>query len=245
MVLLGIFSAGLYSCVFSKKEKINYMETIFLLLTACIGIVLGSHILYVFINYKSISLTQPFYSIIQLFFSGSVFYGGLIGGVSITYIFRKKFIHYKKITAIATPAIPLFHFFGRIGCFLYGCCYGTKYSFGFIFNSSPVEIANGETRLPIQLIEAVFNFMLFVLLHKLKDKKLLIHHLLYYYILFYSIGRFFLEFLRGDEYRGKICGISTSQLISVFLIIFIGNILYRKKRRNNEDCEKVIENSER
>jgi phosphatidylglycerol:prolipoprotein diacylglycerol transferase len=219
MVLLGIFSAGIYSCIYSKIKNIDYVETLILLLVACTGIILGSHILYIIVNIKHIGTKHPFANLIRLFFSGSVFYGGLIGSICITYVFRKRFTHYPQIIVIVTPAIPLLHFFGRIGCFLNGCCFGVKSSIGFISKSSPIDIANGVTRLPVQLIEAVFTLMLFIVLHNLKDKKTFKKHLFQFYLLLYSIGRFILEFYRGDIYRGIYFYLSTSQIISIIIFV--------------------------
>jgi phosphatidylglycerol:prolipoprotein diacylglycerol transferase len=201
MALLGIFSAGVYSCVFSRRNNVDYTETILFLLTACTGIVLGSHTLYVIVNYRYIGAKHPFADLARLFFSGSVFYGGLLGSIGITYIFRRRFAHYNQIIEIAAPSIPLFHFWGRIGCFLYGCCFGIESSAGFKFKSSPIEIANGITRLPIQLIEAMYNLTLFILLHSLRHKKPFKDKLLCFYLLLYSSGRFIFEFYRGDIYR--------------------------------------------
>jgi phosphatidylglycerol:prolipoprotein diacylglycerol transferase len=221
MALLGIFSAGIYACVYSKIKNIDYVETLILLLVASIGIILGSHFLYIFINIKHIEAKHPFVDLARLFFSGSVFYGGLIGSIGVTYIFRKKFAHYKQIIEIVTPTIPLFHFFGRIGCFLNGCCFGVKSSIGFMFKSSPVEIANGITRIPVQLIESVFNLMLFIVLHNLREKKTFKKYLFQFYLLLYSTGRFIIEFYRGDIYRGIYFYLSTSQIISIIIFVII------------------------
>jgi phosphatidylglycerol:prolipoprotein diacylglycerol transferase len=226
MTLLGIFSAGIYSCVYSKIKDVDYIETLILLLVACIGIVLGSHVLYIAVNIKQIGTKHPFVDLTRLFFSGSVFYGGLLGGIGITYIFRKRFAHYKQIIEIVTPAIPLFHFFGRIGCFLNGCCFGVKGSIGFMFKSSPVEIANDVTRIPVQLLESGFNLILFIVLHNLRKEPPFKKHLFQFYLLSYSTGRFILEFYRGDIYRGIYFHLSTSQILSIIIIssIIIKNI---------------------
>ena len=234
MALLGIFSAAIYSCIYSKVKNIDYVETLILLLTACVGIILGSHLLYLFVNSKHIGKKHPFVDLARLFFSGSVFYGGLIGSIGITYIFRKRFTHYKQIVEIVTPSIPLFHFWGRIGCFLNGCCFGVKSSIGFKFKLSPIEIANGIIRLPIQLIEALFNLTLFLLLHTLRNKKIIKGRSFYCYLLIYSTGRFIIEFYRDDVYRGIYFHLSTSQIISI--ILFVMAFIAAKKFAKNQSA---------
>jgi phosphatidylglycerol:prolipoprotein diacylglycerol transferase len=234
MALLGIFSAGIYSCVFSKRENIDYVETILFQLVACIGVVFGSHLLYIIVNYKYIGAKQPLVDLVRLFFSGSVFYGGLIGGIGITYAFRRRFTHYTQIIEIVTPSIPLFHSFGRIGCFFNGCCFGVESFFGVRLNQAHIKSANGLERLPIQLIEATFNMILFALLHKLSRQKRFKSELLYIYLLIYSIGRFILEFYRGDIYRGIYFHLSTSQIISIIiLVIVLFRILNQSRFQNN------------
>jgi phosphatidylglycerol:prolipoprotein diacylglycerol transferase len=221
MALIGLFSAGIYSCICSKVKNVDYIETMLFLLLAGIGVILGSHLFYIIVNYKYIGTKQPFTDIVRLFFSGSVFYGGLIGSIVITYFFRKKFMDFIKIIEIVTPSIPLFHFWGRIGCFLYGCCFGIENSSGFTFQSSPIEAVNGITRLPVQLIEAIYNLLLFILLHKLRNKKPFKDQLFLFYLLFYSTGRFIIEFFRGDAYRGIYFNLSVSQIISIIILIIV------------------------
>ena len=231
MALIGIFSAGIYSSLLSKKHLIDSNETIMFLLIASIGIFFGSHLLYILISIKTIKTSGSFNDFIKLFLSGSVFYGGLTGGIIIVYYFRERFKNFNKIVYIVTPSIPLFHFFGRIGCFLYGCCFGIECIHGYEYSISPVEIANGVKRLPIQLIEAIFNLTLFTVLHLIQKK-----YIFQLYLVFYSMGRFIIEYFRGDHYRGIwIFNFSTSQIISIIILFgTLLNIFYLKKHEKKQ-----------
>ena len=231
MVLAGIFSAGIYVCAAAIRNNIDYIEAIIFLLTASAGAILGSHILYVIINSNQISNITPFKDAAYLFFNGSIFYGGLLGACLIVYIFRKYFNNIQTIIAIVTPALPLFHFFGRLGCFMYGCCFGVESYLGFEFHASPIELANGVKRLPIQLIESVFNIVLFILLHKLRKLTPLHNILFFIYLLLYSTGRFIIEYFRGDVYRGIwLFNLSTSQIISIFIFFTAVCCIAARKR---------------
>lgn len=117
--------------------------------------------------------------------------------------------------SLTAPAIPLFHVFGRVGCFLGGCCYGLPSAWGFVYRYSPVAEANGVSRFPVQLVEAAWNLVLFLLLARLQRRGR--DRLLPLYLALYAPARFLLEFLRGDAYRGIFLGLSTSQWISLFL----------------------------
>ncbi|GMO46214.1 MAG: prolipoprotein diacylglyceryl transferase [Termitinemataceae bacterium] len=220
MVLAGVFSVGIYATSVGKHYAINSIDIICFLLLVSIGIIFGSHILFIIINVKELFYSvSPINKMIQLFFSGSVFYGGLIGGVLTAYIFRFKFNNVDKIIYVVTPSIPLFHFFGRVGCFFTGCCFGIESNIGFTFKHSLIEIANNVKRFPVQLVEALFNLILFLILHSFIKKGYLKNKLLWVYMLCYSFMRFFIEFFRGDTYRGIWFCLSTSQIISFVLFV--------------------------
>jgi phosphatidylglycerol:prolipoprotein diacylglycerol transferase len=212
LILCGIFSAGIYAFKISKIKKHDEIKIIIFLLIISTGVIVGGHLLYALVNYKNllyfidnigkIDAFSKVLSALNYTLGGSVFYGGLIGGAIAAYICIGKDNEYTLFVDTVAVCIPLFHFFGRIGCFLGGCCYGIPVKVGFIYTINPITEANGITRFPVQLLEALFNICLFFLLNhflrrgKFKDK------LIYIYLLVYSTGRFFIEFLRGDAYRG-------------------------------------------
>lgn len=160
---------------------------------------------------------------------GITFLGGLYGaifGYAISYWFifkheRHNIIHYLNIIL---PGLILAHGLGRIGCFLVGCCTGIRAPepFGMIFPHSADEIASTYPVLPTNLYEAIFLFILFIILFfvvKKNQTKI--------YMLSYGVFRFFLEYLRGDN-RGAvpfISWLSPSQLLSLIMLV-IGILLF-------------------
>ena len=240
MMLAGIFAAGIYVSRVCKKNGHDDNEGITFLLIVSIGVVAGGHILYSIVNYRivikviqNISVIdsfQKFLSAVSYIFGGNVFYGGLLGGILAAAIVLKKRPQYRYLLDIVTPAIPLFHFFGRIGCFLAGCCFGIESFFGFTFHDSIIEEANGVNRFPVQLLEAFVNLLLFFLLDFMRRKNIFKQDIIYLYLLFYAVARFCIEFLRGDEYRGFVFALSTSQVISILIICFVAPKIYRRER---------------
>ena len=232
--LAGIFTACPLSIYYFKrrtKNKNDDIALIFVFLFASIGTFLGMHLLYGITNIEYwgiLSGATDFMDFINRFaaiFGGSVFYGGLIGGLIAGGISAKiQRLPMKDVTDCGAPVIAIIHGFGRIGCFLGGCCYGVEWEHGITFHNALIESANGVPRVPVQLIEAGFEFALGVLLWILLSKRKLYGKLLCLYLIVYPIGRFTIEFWRGDEYRGFIGGLSTSQLISIGL--FVGTIVY-------------------
>lgn len=169
--------------------------------------------------------------------TGIVFYGGLIGLLA-SYTICNKFTKQDRyILDIVAVCIPLFHSITRVGCFLGGCCFGAKSNTAFSLTYTTTvmgEIVTAD-RIPIQLVEAFFNICLFVYLLVLFSKEDWKRKgLLRRYLLIYSIGRFVLEFWRGDIVRGVICGVSFSQMISVLIWIYLIST-YKKFKSNFEE----------
>lgn len=242
MFLIGALLSGFLACKQIKKKGYNDYYMIVLLLIASIGVFIGGHLLYSITNINKLYLfiihigntpdVKTFFGAISDIFGGSVFYGGLIGGMIAGAIYiKKKKLPFNIFSDIVATIIPLFHFFGRIGCFLVGCCYGVESHIGFTYQHSLIESANHVNRFPIQLVEASYNLCLFIILYSLYKKNKLTGKLLGLYLVLYPIGRFIFEFFRGDEYRGFLFGLSTSQIISILLFIF-GIFLLTKQKKD-------------
>jgi phosphatidylglycerol:prolipoprotein diacylglycerol transferase len=151
--------------------------------------------------------------------SGFVVYGGLIGGIATAIIYCKL----KKQNGIdyldlMVPSVALAQGMGRIGCFLAGCCYGkpTDLPIGITFTHSAFA-PNNVSLIPTQLIMSAGDFIIAVILfiYSRKDRKR--GQITLLWLLLYSIGRFFVEFLRGDVARGSVGVLSTSQFIAVIV----------------------------
>ncbi len=171
--------------------------------------------------------------------TGIVFYGGFIGLFSSLYFLTKKYNQDKHVLDIVAVCVPLFHSIARVGCFLGGCCFGKEYTGFFSIKYTTLILGEVSTanRIPTQIIEAVFNFCLFLyLLFLLKSNKWKDKHISKQYLLIYSIGRFFIEFLRGDIMRGVIYGISFSQVICVLIWVYL-LISYYISRRYSKKME--------
>ncbi len=237
MALIGALAAGFFCYNRAKRKKLDEVKMIFLLLFSMIGVFLGAHFVFGLTNIQYFQLFAmvenfgQFIYVVSMIFGGQVFYGGLLGGIAAGAIYSKitHLDNFGGYTDCAAPAVPLFHFFGRIGCFLGGCCYGIESEFGFTFTHSLVESANGVRRFPVQLFEAGFNLLLFFLLFIMLKKEKLKGRLFLLYLGLYAPVRFGLEFLRGDTYRGYLFGLSTSQIISLGIMLVLAVYTLIKK----------------
>jgi len=170
------------------------------------------------------------------FRSGIVFYGGLILFVAWHLIMSRFFDkRSKKIYLdIVAISIPLFHACGRVGCFTAGCCYGVKYKslFSVYYTFLTKDSLNSEWRVPIQLIEASANLILFIILIFLFKKRIKRGQLIAVYLFAYSFLRIIFEFFRGDRDINLLFGISFSQMISgmIILTLICYFILYKRRK---------------
>ena len=137
------------------------------------------------------------------------------------------------IMAVVTCIV---HGFGRIGCFMAGCCYGipTTGFLGVTFTNPVCQAEPLNTTLhPTQLYEATFIFCILILLSFLKTKKQFDGQLFLLYLILYAFGRAILETFRGDAARGFIIKdwLSHSQFISIIIMGVAGFYYFRLSNR--------------
>lgn len=247
--LVGIILAGALAYFLAKRRGLDPNELINIAIFATIGVFVGAHLLYaitrtqdiilVIQNYSTYENIGEFLKDIWNYCSGMVFYGGLYGGVLAGFIVIKvRKLSVGQYGDIFAVALPLFHAFGRVGCFFAGCCYGVPWEHGVsgrVMGSGNVETI---TRFPVQLCEAGILLVLATVLCLLFLKKKFNGELMVVYLASYGVIRFILEFLRGDEIRGRFLALSTSQWISVLTLVgvavYVVFKLINKKKKTSE-----------
>ncbi|MBN2383668.1 prolipoprotein diacylglyceryl transferase [bacterium] len=155
--------------------------------------------------------------------SGLIFFGGLIAAIPTAIFFvRKRKLGIWTVADVLAPSIPLAHGFGRIGCFLAGCCFGKlcEAPWAVTFHNPNSMAPLGIPLHPTQLYSAFWNFSLAAILLLLGPRLKRSGQLFWMYILLYPIGRFVIEFYRADQ-RGFILSgaLSTSQFIGIVLVL--------------------------
>lgn len=154
---------------------------------------------------------------------GFTFYGGFILGLIALFIsFRFLKVNTQNGLSLIVPLLLISHAFGRIGCFMAGCCYGkpTNSIFGVTFpiDSFPYEEYQCSLSIhPTQLYEAFFLIILFFICLKYIS----FYNRIPFYLISYGLLRFLIEFFRADN-RGVLFSqtiLSPSQLISLLLIL--------------------------
>jgi len=238
MIAIGIVAAYLVAEYRAKKKNLNSERIIALTIWCLVGGILGAKLLYYITQTKEI-VADP--KILLDVSDGFVVYGGIIVGVLSGFLFcKKEKLDFLKYFDLVMPSIALAQGFGRIGCFLAGCCYGveTTSRFGIVFPETSYA-PFGVPLMPTQLISSGLDFLNFFVLIILAKRVKADGQIAGFYLMFYSAGRFVLEFLRGDLARGSVGSLSTSQFIAIFLfVIGLGIVLVRgfSARKVNEKC---------
>ena len=166
---------------------------------------------------------------------GLTYYGGFLGasGAAVFSLRRDRFPFWRAAD-IAATTIPLGLAFGRMGCLLAGCCFGSECALPWALSFPPrspaatAQLEHGAlagARLwsnpvhPTQIYEALVSLaiaavcILWVAPRKRYDGQVFV-----VFLGSYAIGRALLETLRRDE-RGGLLGLSTSQAIGVLLVL--------------------------
>ncbi|MBS4219403.1 prolipoprotein diacylglyceryl transferase [Bacillus sp. FJAT-49711] len=236
-VIIGIGIAVALFLVIRESEKRGLHKDTFpdLLIWAIPIAIISARIYYVIFEWQHYS--QHPEQIIQIWEGGIAIHGALIGSVLTTIVFAKrKGLSFWKLADIAAPSIIIGQAIGRWGNFINQEAHGDVVSRTFLENLHLPQFIidqmyiNGEYYHPTFLYESVWDFLGFVLLILLRKVNLRRGEMFLTYIIWYSIGRFFIEGLRTDSLM-LTSGLRMAQVLSLTLII--GSIIiwiYRLKK---------------
>ena len=228
MIALGILVCIFMGTYRAKKHHLKEDAVLDIAIFSILAGFIGAKLLFVLVGFDRF-LEDPMQ---VLGTEGFVVYGGIIAGVlaAILYCHRKKlsFLEYFDLLA---PSIAVAQGFGRIGCFLAGCCYGreTDAFWGVTFPEGSFAPA-GVPLIPTQLLSSAGDFLIMavLLIYSRHSKKTGNTGALY--LLLYGIGRFLIEFLRSDD-RGTVGMLSTSQFISIGIVLIAVGMFNKKQRK--------------
>ncbi|MBU0677032.1 MAG: prolipoprotein diacylglyceryl transferase [Verrucomicrobia bacterium] len=160
---------------------------------------------------------------------GMIFYGGLIGACfAVIILCRTRKQSVWAAGDVAVSGLPLGHAIGRLGCFLNGCCFGkpTGLPWGVHYpdhTNAAIKSAGAAVH-PVQLYEFALNILLYVVILSVYGRRKRSGEIIVLYLLTYPVGRFMMEFIRGDE-RAMVGSLTVAQGVSVALFLF-GVLLY-------------------
>ncbi len=173
---------------------------------------------------------------------GLAIYGGIIGGVSVVYIYCKhKNIDFLNLLDYVVPYLALGQAIGRWGNFVnieaYGIETNLPWRMGIIENGKYIEVH------PTFIYESIITFILFLYLIKLQNKRKIKGEVTYTYLIVYSLSRTFIESLRSDSlmlFNLRISQILSIAIFVVFcIILWFKKIKYKKIKIDDGKCKKI------
>ncbi|MBL6675284.1 MAG: prolipoprotein diacylglyceryl transferase [Alphaproteobacteria bacterium] len=205
--LAYIFAFILGSVIIKRLNSVSYrlisddkIDKFFI--WAIIGVILGGRIGYVLFYQTNLFFTKPAY-ILEIWNGGMSFHGGLIGMILSIYLFSLKYkIQFFYLSDLVSLVAPIGLFLGRISNFINTELYGrvTDFPLAIIY-----PLVDNNPRHPSQLYEAFFEgiilFLILLFYFSKKPKKYILGTISGLFLIFYSIFRFFIEYLREPDYH--------------------------------------------
>ena len=222
MLAVGFIVATLVARYRFKLQYKNPDIILDFVLAAVVGGIVGARLFYVIGNWSE--FRGHLGKIFSINMSGLVFYGGLVLGVALVVAvgFWKK-VKFWSIMDLAGLCLPLGLAFGRVGCFLNGCCYGkpTTLPWGITFPTVAPLVA----RHPTQLYELVLDLGLFAFLWWKRDSFSRDGTAFWLFALGYGSIRFFMEFLR--DHTAAHAGLAFQMMSLALILAAVGVLLFR------------------
>jgi len=215
----------------AKRVGISEDDVLNLAICAIPAGVIGARLYYVIFNWSYYSQYPS--QILNFRGGGMAIHGALIGGILAGFIYTKvKKLNFFKMADIALIGMPLAQAIGRWGNYINGEAHGgpTNLPWGIMVDGVKVH--------PTFLYESIWNFGIFIFLWMFRKKKKYEGQIAVYYIILYSLGRFFIEGLRTDSLM--LGPLRMAQVISLVGVIggIIAHIYLSKKNNNIEESTK-------
>ncbi|MCM3672461.1 MULTISPECIES: prolipoprotein diacylglyceryl transferase [Peribacillus] len=230
-VLLGLIIA------LRESERRGLDKEIFtdMILFAVPIAIISARIYYVIFQWEYYSQNPG--DIIKIWNGGIAIHGALIGAVLTAIVFSKvKKVSFWKLADIAAPSLLLGQAIGRWGNFMNQEAHGGEITRSFLENMHLPEFIinqmyiNGTYYHPTFLYESIWNIVGVIILLSLRKVNLRRGELFLTYVLWYSIGRFYIEGLRTDSLM-LTESLRIAQVISIVLVVVaIALVVYRRVR---------------
>ena len=224
MIAIAFLTAIYLAKCEAKRKGLGSESMIDFASLAIISGILGARLYYVILHIDSF-LDHPV-DIIKIWQGGLAFHGGILGGLLAGIWFAKKRdIPFSRFADAGAPAIILAQAIGRVGCFLNGCCYGkeTGVSWAVTFRNPESMVPNKLLNVPLhptQLYEIGGNLLIFLLLYRLRMKKMHDGQLFLLYAIMYSVLRSGIEFFRDDSVYLWSTRLTLTHVMATVTIIF-------------------------
>ena len=240
IIAIGFVLAGLYVLRRRDSYKLTQDNVIDIFLCAMIGGLVGARLYYVIFNFERYFGPGKWIEILKVRDGGLAIYGGIILGCITAVMYgRRKKLNLALILDAAGNAIPLGQAIGRWGNFINREAFGSETNLPWKMGLTD---AYGTTIFvhPTFLYESLWNLAGFVLLHVFSKRfKRFNGQIFLLYILWYGLGRVWIEGLRTDSLTLGGTGIRVSQVLAAACIVAAVLLLVILGRKNAKKPEEI------
>jgi phosphatidylglycerol---prolipoprotein diacylglyceryl transferase len=237
MMVLAFISATWLACWRARREKLDPEVILDMAFWVVFSGMVGARLFYCY-EYWGRDI-KTIWDVVQYWKGGIVFYGGIVGGSIAFLVYRAiRPFPIRPYMDVMAPSIAIGILFGRLGCFLNGCCYGDAcqlpWAVSFparspawwhhaILGLIPGDSLRSLPVHPTQIYAAIDGLVLLLLLSAFYRWRRRDGEVMALLMVTYPITRFIVEFLRNDE-GAFFAGLTISQNISVALLV--GGLVY-------------------
>ena len=226
MVAVGVLVGLLVILRAGRHAGIDTDTLLDLALYMVVAGVVGARAAYVFLHWDS--FREAPLEILRIWDGGGLSFFGSLGLCLLVAIWftRRRRLKLARIGDLLVLGVAAGYPFGRIGCFLNGCCYGfpTDHAFGVVFPFDEVA------RHPTQLYSFVLGAVIFLVLWRSSLRKPFDGYLMGLFLILYAAYRFVIDFWRVSP-AGNIMELTMAQLVSLAVIAASAAFLYAARRR--------------
>jgi phosphatidylglycerol:prolipoprotein diacylglycerol transferase len=226
------------SLIEARRLRLDEDKLVNVILVTLIASVFGARMLYVIEHLQE--FRREWGSALALWQGGLTLYGGVVAGTFAGLVAARRFGLPMWVVADAlTPAFALGTMFGRVGCYLNGCCYGhpTELPIGVVFPpDSFAGLEYGAVPVhPSQLYNAAAGLLLFAVTWALRKRVTVPGTLFWGFLVGFSLLRIPLDLTRSYEPEAVLLhlgawDVTESQLTSFALAMFGLLMLVRLRR---------------
>jgi phosphatidylglycerol:prolipoprotein diacylglycerol transferase len=217
----------------ARRERLNPDVILDMAFWIFLTGLIGARLFYC-IQYWGQKDLKTLWDVLQYWNGGIVFYGGILGGTMAFLLYRYfRPFPLRPYLDVMAPAIAVGTLFGRLGCFLNGCCYGDRcdlpwavsfpkpsppWEHQWVLNLIPANATQSLPLHPTQLYSAIDALVILILLTAYYPLRRRDGEVMGLLMITYPITRFLIEYLRSDE-GVFFAGMTISQTISLLLLM--------------------------
>lgn len=227
MLAVAVFVGSTVAGRYVVTKRIDPDTIVNLVILLVIGGVIGARLVYVLVEWCRFA-SNP-WNIIRLWDGGLAFYGAVIAALPIISLYsRVTQIRFGELADAVALGAAAGYPFARIGCFLNGCCYGLPSDLPWA-----VTFADGVHRHPTQLYSALIGVLIYLALRHLLSYRRFPGHLSFYYLIFYGLYRFIMDFFRVSPPATSlltITQVASLTLVGVTFMVLIAKLRFLRQQ---------------